>query len=348
LDRYFRRSGRRHFRCYAASREDAVGLAAAPDHSASARPLGAFALNATQADRERKREDRRAALDRAIAEDRAREDTLRAYLQQMSDLITKQGLRSEESRGTANDDVGTLARTLTLTVLRRLDSDRKALVLQFLLEARLITAKREFTPGGRDQAFTPGGRARVLIGPSGGAEPRVALYGADLRGVVLRTLPLVSSITTRSTGQVTVAAALDGTDLRQADFRGADLTGVSLAHTDLRNADFRSAYLNGTSFRSSCLSGARFGRASVSRPGGALFAISSAPKSALFVNTRGRNVDFSGAELNRADFTGAQLTDINLQGATTRAVAWPKGWTFTGLRMREAQARDLCRSERRR
>jgi hypothetical protein len=83
--------------------------------------LAAFALNAMQAAREAKREDRRAARERKLAADRAREDTLRVYLQQMSDLITQHGLRR------AQGGTPTLARTLTLIALRRLDSERKGL-----------------------------------------------------------------------------------------------------------------------------------------------------------------------------------------------------------------------------
>ena len=103
--------------------------------------FGAFVLNTTQASRDRNREDRQAARDRAIADDRAQEDTLRAYLQQMSDLITDHRLRPRPDSGPATrTDVDQLARTLTLTTLRRVNPERKALVVRFLADARLITA----------------------------------------------------------------------------------------------------------------------------------------------------------------------------------------------------------------
>ena len=108
--------------------------------------LAAFGLNAAQVDRDRKQEqrraaqerrleERRAANDRASAEDRAREETLTTYLQEMSDLMTPGG------RTTA--DTQTLAQTLTLVALRRLDGARKGLVVQFLYEAALIAGSAE-------------------------------------------------------------------------------------------------------------------------------------------------------------------------------------------------------------
>lgn len=169
--------------------------------------LGAFALNATQAAREGKREDRRATREQAIAADRAREDTLRVYLQQMSDLITQHGLRR------AQGGTPTLARTLTLIALRRLDRARKGLVVQFLLEERLITSTTEWTQ-------TP----RVTRGTRMG-DGLVDLSGADLRRIDLRGVSLVTDIADDpETGhELTVAADLHSVDLRHADLRGTSL-----------------------------------------------------------------------------------------------------------------------------
>ena len=74
-------------------------------------PLGlaavAFALNAAQSNREQRREDRRAAVERSIVSDQRREDALRLYLQQVSDLILDRGLLTSragsESRAIAMD-----------------------------------------------------------------------------------------------------------------------------------------------------------------------------------------------------------------------------------------------------
>ena len=90
-----------------------------------------FALNAAQSGREQRREDERAERERAVAAERVREDTLRAYLDQMSELLLERKLQ----RSNIGSEAQLLARTATLTTLRRLDGRRKGLVLQFLDEA---------------------------------------------------------------------------------------------------------------------------------------------------------------------------------------------------------------------
>jgi hypothetical protein len=118
----------------------------------------AFALNAWQGDREQKREDRRPRDTRLIAIDARREEVLRAYLQNMSGLMLHEGL----VRSPRYSAVQKVARTVTLTALRRLDPERKGLVVRFLDEARLIDA----------------------------SSPKVNLRGADLRRIRLRDLYL--------------------------------------------------------------------------------------------------------------------------------------------------------------
>jgi uncharacterized protein YjbI with pentapeptide repeats len=234
--------------------------------------LAALLLNTAQADR-----------DRAASEDRARADTLSAYLQQMSDLVIRHGLRSGQGLRSAagkraDSDARLLARTLTLTALRQLDTDRKRVVLQFLIEGRLITRKSVWR------------RGEVVRR----THPRVHLAGADLHDVVMPLLAQLLSF--ERTKTVAVGADLDGTDLRHADFHMAGLSGVTMEGADLRDADFSGADIRGASFWASCLSGARFVRATGEAPG------------ADFMATEGRGVDFTGASLTNADFTDARLT----------------------------------------
>jgi hypothetical protein len=74
-------------------------------------------------------EERRAEAERELAEQRAQDEALQAYLDQMSSLLLEKDLRAsgEES------EVRTLARARTLTVLERLDPSRKTAVMQFLV-----------------------------------------------------------------------------------------------------------------------------------------------------------------------------------------------------------------------
>jgi uncharacterized protein YjbI with pentapeptide repeats len=181
----------------------------------------AFGLNYFANERDQQREDRRAALERRIATDRRREDALGIYMQQMSDLMLQRKLLSSRE----GSEIQTVARTLTLTVLLRLDGRRKGFVLQFLSEGGLI----------------PFLNARSL-------NSRVRLNGADLRGAIVRNL---------------YRANLEGADLREADFRGANLGSVNLGSADLRRADFSGADIGFVNFQASDLRHANFSRSGI-------------------------------------------------------------------------------------
>jgi hypothetical protein len=86
-----------------------------------------------------RREDRRIAADRAAAEEARQDATLQTYLDQMSALMLDRKLLSSED-GSA---VMAVARTVTLTTLRRLNGSRKGEVVRFLTEARQSRRKAE-------------------------------------------------------------------------------------------------------------------------------------------------------------------------------------------------------------
>jgi hypothetical protein len=94
---------------------------------------------------QRTKEDRwlaheRAETDRQIADQRRQDETLQAYLDYIGELLLNKDMPLRQSK--ARDEVRTLAQARTLTVLRRLDGERKGRVLQFLYEAGLITRYR--------------------------------------------------------------------------------------------------------------------------------------------------------------------------------------------------------------
>jgi len=77
---------------------------------------------------------------RQLEGERAQDAALQAYLDQMTQLLLHEDLRTSQP----DDEVRSVARARTLTVLRVLDGVRKATVVQFLYEARLIGGiKRE-------------------------------------------------------------------------------------------------------------------------------------------------------------------------------------------------------------
>jgi hypothetical protein len=107
---------------------------------------GGLWFNAQQREREQQ-----------IANDRAQDEALQAYLDQMSDLLIPNEDRPSLYDEHAPDSMRSVARARTLTMLPRLNADRKARVVQFLYESGLIAKGR----------------------------PILDLSGADLRGASL-------------------------------------------------------------------------------------------------------------------------------------------------------------------
>jgi hypothetical protein len=150
----------------------------------------------------------------AAAERRAQDEALQAYLDHMSDmLIPKKDQPSLYENGTdegTDDNLSTVARARTLTVLARLDGDRKARVVLFLYEARLIYRDGRVWLGNAD--LRDAALDRVFM-------PMVMLAKADLSG-----------------------ADLSGAWLSKADLSYADLSYADLSYADLSEADLSGVY----------------------------------------------------------------------------------------------------------
>ncbi len=150
-----------------------------------------------------------------IAERRAQDDTLKAYLDDMTGLMIDHHLRPSGAEESLEDiqDVRAVAQAHTVTVLRRLDGDRKASILRFLYEAGLIT------------------KGRSVLDLSGADLRKVSLRKANLREVDLSSADLRE-------------AYLNRADLSGANLKRADLSGAYLVDADLRGADLREASLD--------------------------------------------------------------------------------------------------------
>jgi uncharacterized protein YjbI with pentapeptide repeats len=183
--------------------------------------------------RQQEAEVRRAEVDRQIEEHRADDAALQAYLDQMNNLLLEHKLRSSENDW---DEVRTLARARTLTVLSRLDPSRKMQVMQFLTEARLVN--------GRDHVISLKG-ADLRDAPLRSTDLTYAdLTEADLRGANLREANLADAI-------------LDDADLRGANLKGALLTRAELLSADLRKANLEHTHLVDAWLSNADLRGAR-------------------------------------------------------------------------------------------
>src|SRR5215203_6139982 len=93
-----------------------------------------FLFTTQQDQRQQQTETQRTQAEQELAEQRAQDEALQAYLSQMGSLLLEKDLRKSEE----DSEVRTLARARTLTVLGRLDPSRKTAVMQFLVEAKLV------------------------------------------------------------------------------------------------------------------------------------------------------------------------------------------------------------------
>jgi hypothetical protein len=152
---------------------------------------------------EQKIENQRAAeAEQELAEQRAQDEALQAYLGQMGSLLLEKDLRNSEE----DSEVRTLARARTATVIQRLDSDRNANLIGFLNEAGLIWQ----------------GKSSIRLRQ--GADLRGAhLEGTDLSVAYLRGVDL--SRIDPSTTPADLRYACAPADLRYANLRGA--TGLT-------------------------------------------------------------------------------------------------------------------------
>ena len=202
--------------------------------------IGVTVLNWMQSERAREAEDAKEARER-MAEDakearereaqavqwerelkvedqKAQDEALQAYLDQISRLLTDKERPLRRAR--PGDNLSALARARTLTTLTRLDGRRKRSVLQFLYEADLVI---------KDHVV-------------------VDLKGADLRDAHLSAANL-SAVNLSE-------AALSEADLGEADLSAATLHEASLTGADLLKADLSAANLGGADLREASLSGA--------------------------------------------------------------------------------------------
>jgi hypothetical protein len=173
--------------------------------------------------------DQRAEADRELAAQRAQDEALQAYLDQMSTLMLENNLRSSTEKG---KEARTLARARTLAVLGSLGSDleqrpdRKRTVLEFLYQASLIgDAKNnsyvDLRNANLDHAYL------YYANLKNASLSFVSLKGANLYHANLYDAELGGAI-------ICCDADLSGANLRKANLHTADLSNANLSGADLR------------------------------------------------------------------------------------------------------------------
>jgi uncharacterized protein YjbI with pentapeptide repeats len=173
-----------------------------------------------------------------LTDQRAQDEALQAYLDQMSTLMLERDLRHAE----VGDEIQTVARARTLTALGRLDPSRKRALMQFITEAGLVQGSIN------EKALTSRstGRKEAFEGV-----PVISLSGADLSGTDLREIGGFGGTIGGKVGGPAYYSAgggstyLNGADLSSADLSGANLRWASLFNANLRNANLSSVNLSG-------------------------------------------------------------------------------------------------------
>ena len=179
---------------------------------------GGFLINRMQKQHEdqiqQQRKDHEDQIERAQREreeavtiQRAQDEALRDYLDQMSDLMVDREMRNKPEA----PDLRRLAQARTLAILLGLDRDRKRLPLKLIYELSLIMKEEpilNLKNAGLDTADLS----------------EITLHDACLREADLRLANLTG-------------ADLKGSDLGGADLRGANLSGANLSDTLLAGAN---------------------------------------------------------------------------------------------------------------
>src|SRR5215217_6859797 len=192
-----------------------------------------------------KLENQRAEVERELAERRAQDEALQAYLDQMSQLILDRKLLEAEP----GDSVHTLAQARTSTAILRLDAEHNESVTHFLITSDLSVRSKD--------------SARLLRGStlshaklSGAHLPNADLVGAELSGAdlsnaLLDNADLVAHLPNADLSGANLIGAdlseanLFSADLSDANLIGADLSRAVLDNANLSNADLENANLGG-------------------------------------------------------------------------------------------------------
>lgn len=163
------------------------------------------------------------------------EAKLKDFFDSMSDLLLSNNLKKSEH----GSPVRSIAYARTLSVLKQISSNRKAIVCRFLYQSGLILSDDSVI------SLMKADLRRVnFIGAS--------FYGADFSGSNLNQSVFFKADLRDSNCRL---VNFNGADLRNADFSGADLTRATFAGADLRGTIFEGADLSATNFDEAIVDG---------------------------------------------------------------------------------------------
>ena len=177
-----------------------------------------FTLDEQRRAQELALDEARRTQDLAIADNQQRDAVFNAYIRDLSNLL----LISDYVL--TRPMLDSIVRPMTLTILRQLDPGRKALLLKFLYESKMIRTDWQ--------------------------ETRLDLTDADLHGIALdqQTMKNLSLV-----GASLINASFLSMDLTKSEFDGADLTDASFVDVDLSKVSFYRSRLTRVRFNQSRL-----------------------------------------------------------------------------------------------
>ena len=223
-------------------------------------------------------EDQRTQEARDLEAQRSGETALQNYIEAVGELLIEKPLLLKASPG---DNLSTVVRAQTLSVLEGLDPDRKRILLLFLYESGLIS---------KDNLVVGLEAAKLSEADLSGA----TLSEADLSGATLRGAVLSEANLSRAHLR---GADLSGAILSEANLSVAKLSGANLSDANLSDANLSWVILSDANLSDANLNGADLSEADLSE------------------------ADLSGAILSEADLSWAILSDANLKGANlSRAI----------------------------
>jgi uncharacterized protein YjbI with pentapeptide repeats len=225
--------------------------------------------------------------------DRLRDEALQAYIDRMSELILMHRLLESKD----GDEVRSVARARTLSVLRSLDGRRRGQVVLFLSGSKLI--KGCFTAPGKHGA----GMIDMASADLSEAElGRAYLSGIDLSGANLSRANLSG-------------ASLDGANLSRVTLAGAELTRLDAEWIDLTEADLTDANLRGSRFGGVYLAWANLTAAKLrGTVMGPVFGLTTEP------------VDFKTVNLTMAELRNADVDGLPKQRAKDAIISSLRRW----------------------
>lgn len=278
--------------------------------------IGLWWLSSSEKKRDEYKVQQHRQLELQIALEDQNQEALNQYLNEMTSLILDGELKSRSEEY----DVVALIVAKTHAALRMLDPVRKAILVQFLYDAELISMDED---SGRTHpilnlenadlngmVLTDANLSKIVLYRAhlrNADLQRVGLYQAQLWGSDLTSANLYQTelIETNLVSSRIHSANLTYINASELNLAMSDASGADFSHSILIEAKFKQANLKGTKFVSSNVCGANFSEADLSE----------ADLTECNFATWG---DLKPAKLDKTDLTGSNLTGADLSGIDLR------------------------------